>query len=168
MKYLINLLKTLQSPKGYFRLVVLLFILALSVIVENEFVLHLLILSFLYAGVASSWNILGGMTGQFSLGHAAFFGIGAYTSTFLFLDYGISPWLGMLVGGMIACLLGIVIFYPSFRLREFYFVIATLAFLEITRSVVTYWRIIEGGIDTYIPYKPSLYNMVFSTKHEYV
>jgi branched-chain amino acid transport system permease protein len=168
MKYLINLVRTLQEPKGYFYLGVLLLILLFSVIVKNEFVLHLMILALLYGGIASAWNILGGMTGQFSLGHGAFFGIGAYTSTFLFLDYGISPWLGMLVGGVIACLLGVVVFYPSFRLREFYFVIATLAFLEITRSMVTYWRVKEGGIDTYIPYKPSLFNMVFASKQGYV
>lgn len=101
------------------------------------------------------------------LGHAAFFGLGAYISTFLYLQYGITPWIGMIIGGGIAAVVGVIIFFPSFRLREFYFVIATIAFLELIRSAVTYWRICEGGIDTFIPFEPGLMNMIFETKNAY-
>ena len=58
------------------------------------------ILFFAYLGLA--WNLLGGYAGQFSFGHAAFFGIGAYTSSLLLLRIGLSPWLGMLAGGLLA------------------------------------------------------------------
>jgi len=138
-----------------------------SIFIKNEFVLHLLVLSFLYASLGSAWNIVGGMAGQFSLGHAAFLGIGAYSSAFLYLKYGLTPWIGMIIGGVISVFVGILVFYPSFRLREFYFVIATIAFLELIRSIIVYWRISEGGIDTYIPFVPSLKNMIFEAKNSY-
>ena len=79
------------------------------------------ILFFAYLGLA--WNILGGYAGQFSFGHAAFFGIGAYTSTLLLLRAGVSPWLGMLAGGVLAAGFGLFEGYLSFRygLRGPYF-----------------------------------------------
>src|SRR5579871_5843603 len=59
-----------------------------------------LILSFLFAGLALAWNIAGGYAGLISFGHAAFFAIGAYTSTILFLSYDVPPWFGMLLGAL--------------------------------------------------------------------
>lgn len=162
-----RILHIAQSPKEYMAFLILLVVFVISIFIKNEFVLHLAILSFLYAGLGSAWNILGGMTGQFSLGHAAFFGLGAYISTFLYLSYGISPWVGMVIGGIVSSIIGVIIFYPSFRLREFYFVIATIAFLELVRSGVTFWRITEGGIDTFIPFEPHLKNMIFESKNAY-
>ncbi len=61
--------------------------------------IRVLTLTLLFAAMAQAWNIVGGLANQTSLGHAAFFGIGAYTSTVLLLKFGISPWLGMLAGG---------------------------------------------------------------------
>ena len=60
--------------------------------------LHVFILIFMFGYLASSWNILGGFAGQLSLGHAAFFGIGAYTSSLLYVHFGLSPWIGMFAG----------------------------------------------------------------------
>ena len=67
--------------------------------VHSPTTLQMLILLFFYAYLTSSWNVVGGFAGVLPMGHAVFVGIGAYTSTVLFLQYGISPWLGMLVGG---------------------------------------------------------------------
>ena len=161
-------MSSFKSPKVYFSFGLLILIVLAGNFSGNEFVQHLLFLALLYGGAASSWNILGGMAKQFSFGHAAFMGISGYISTFLFLDFGVSPWLGMIVGGIVATIVGSLMFYPSFRLREFYFAIATLAFLEIVRSVVTYWRVHAGGIDTYIPYDPSFANMIFEDKSSYI
>jgi len=61
----------------------------------NSFYLHLFIMIFMYAVMAQAWNVIAGFSGQISLGHGAFFGIGAYATAFLYTHYGISPWLGI-------------------------------------------------------------------------
>ncbi len=73
-------------------------------IIDIQTSLAVQILYWAYLGTA--WNIMGGYAGQFSFGHAAFYGIGAYTSTVLLVDHGISPWIGMLVGAVLAGLFG--------------------------------------------------------------
>lgn len=81
---------------------------------------------------------MSGYTGQFSFGHAAFFGIGAYTSSILLVKYEISPWIGLIFGFLIALLIGLLIGFLSFRykLKGAYFTLATLAFAEIIRIIV--------------------------------
>jgi branched-chain amino acid transport system permease protein len=92
----------------------------------TPFAHHLMILVLLYALMAQSWNIVAGFSGQISLGHVIFFGIGAYSSTVLFVKYGITPWAGLLVGMLISALAAIAIGVPTLRLRGHYFAIATL------------------------------------------
>jgi branched-chain amino acid transport system permease protein len=116
-------------------------------LMRNRFFLHLSIMVLLYALLGMSWNLLGGYTGQISFGHAAFFGTGAYTSTLLLLRYGISPWLGMLVGAVLALLLSLPLGWITFRLRGPYFALATLAFAEIVRVIVYNWDRLTGGGD---------------------
>lgn len=116
-------------------------------LVHNRFFLHLSIMVLLYALLGMSWNLLGGYTGQISFGHAAFFGTGAYTSTILLLRFGISPWLGMLVGAVLAMLLSLPLGWLTFRLRGPYFALATLAFAEIVRVIVYNWDTLTGGGD---------------------
>lgn len=94
------------------------------------------ILALLYAYLALSWNILGGIAGQLSLGHAAYFGIGAYTSTWLFSKLGLTPWLGMFVGAAFAILAAILIGAASFRLRGAYYALATLAASMVLKTLV--------------------------------
>jgi len=115
--------------------------------VTNHFFLHLSIMTLLYALLGMSWNLLGGYTGQISFGHAAFFGTGAYASTILLLRYGISPWLGMLVGALVAVLLSLPLGWLTFRLRGPYFALATLAFAEVVRVIVYNWDSLTGGGD---------------------
>src|SRR5579871_3229175 len=87
-----------------------------------------LILSFLFAGLALAWNIAGGYAGLISFGHAAFFGIGAYTSTVLLLRYNITPWLGLWAGAVLAAVSGIALALICARLRGPFFILSTLAF----------------------------------------
>lgn len=105
-------------------------VLALPLVVRSATYLHILILLFLYAYLTTSWNLVGGFAGVLPLGHATFVGIGAYTSTILSLQYGISPWIGMLVGGGIAVVVGVIIGLPTFKMRGAYFALATIAFAE--------------------------------------
>ena len=117
-------------------LALLALVLCLPLVVRSATYLHILILLFLYAYLTTSWNLVGGFAGVLPLGHAAFFGIGAYTSTILSLQYGISPWLGMLVGGAIAAVVGVLIGLPTFKMRGAYFALATIAFAEGFRVMV--------------------------------
>lgn len=100
--------------------------------VAGEYVIHMFILVLLWAYLATSWNILGGYAGQHSLGHGVFLGIGAYTSTLLFVHWGISPWLGMWAGGVLASAAALFIGYLCFRygLKGPYFALVTIALAE--------------------------------------
>jgi len=102
----------------------------------NSYYLQIIIYIFMFAYFASAWNILSGFAGQFSLGHAIFIGIGAYTSTILYVQYGISPWIGMLAGGLLAALVGVIIGFPCFKLKSTYFTLTTIALANILLLLV--------------------------------
>ena len=108
----------------------------LPLVIRSATYLHILVLLFFYAYLTTSWNLVGGFAGVLPLGHAAFVGIGAYTSTILSLQYGISPWVGMLVGGVLATIVGVLIGLPTFKMRGAYFALATIAFAEGLRVIV--------------------------------
>lgn len=93
----------------------------------------------IFALMAIGWNVMSGFGGMFSFGHAAFFGLGAYTSAYLLVEHGVSPWIGMLAGMAVAAAVAVVIGYFSFRykLKGAYFALATFAFAEMLRLVVT-------------------------------
>lgn len=137
-------------------------------IVRNPFYVHIFVMTFFYAAMSGAWNLIGGYGGQLSLGHTAFFGIGAYTSTLLFLNFGISPWIGMWAGGLLAALTSAGIGYPCFRLRGPFFALATIAFAEVLRILGMYWRdLTKGGVGLLIPSQPSPSNFMFSGKVPY-
>ncbi|MCG3187503.1 MAG: Vitamin B12 import ATP-binding protein BtuD [Rhodocyclaceae bacterium] len=91
---------------------------------------NILILTLLWAYLCVAWNLMGGLLGQISFGHAAFFGIGAYASSFLMIRLGLSPWLGMLAGGALAAVAAMLVGYIPFRWRLSHLVFAlfTMAF----------------------------------------
>ena len=111
----------------------------LPLLVNHDYYQHLMILVLIWVIIGSSWNLLAGYTGQVSFGHAAFFGIGAYTAGILHTKLDLSPWWGMLLGGPSAVLLGLFIGYLCFRLRGPYFALGTLAAGEILRLVANNW-----------------------------
>jgi branched-chain amino acid transport system permease protein len=117
-------------------LVVLLLVLALlPSVIKKDNIINLLILVLLYMTLASSWNILGGYTGQTNLGQAAFFGIGSLTTRLLWIK-GIPFILSFLAGGIVAVVLALVIGIPAFRLKGVYFAIGTLALAQILNITV--------------------------------
>lgn len=132
------------------------------------FWLNILIYTYLFAGLAVSWNILAGFGGQFSLGHAVFFAIGAYTTARLFLDWGISPWLGILPGAIASAVLGPLIFWPTFRLKGSFFAIATLAFNEVGVVFANYFESVTGGPrGLQVPFRAAFANMIFADPRGY-
>ena len=145
---------------------IFLFLLSLPLYAESDFVvaimpdglsgsalLHVGILIFMFAYLSSSWNILGGFAGQLSLGHAAFFGIGAYTSSLIYVHTGVSPWIGMLVGSAIAAVVGYGLGFISFKygLKGPFFALVTIAFAEILRLLFLYFEFTGGPLGLLIP-----------------
>lgn len=115
--------------------------------------LHVMIMTSLYGVLALSWNLIGGMCGQMMLGLSLFVGLGAYTSTVLYVWFGVSPWLGMLAAalaaGLLGALLGIVIF--ARRLTGVYFALVTLAVGEMGLFIALNWQAIGGANGLIIP-----------------
>lgn len=110
----------------------------------DQFVFHIFITICIFAALSSAWNIVGGYAGQLSLGHAIFYGIGAYAGIIL-MNMGVSPWLGMLVGGLVSMVAAVVISYPCFRLHGPFFALASIAFLEVFRVLALHFRELTGG-----------------------
>ena len=133
-------------------------------------ILHLMIIIFFYAYLGQSWNVLGGYAGQFSFGHAAFFGIGAYTSTLLYINLGVSPWIGMWLGGVAGLLFGMFCGFLSFRymLKGPFFALVMLAFAEMLRLIADNWDAVGAAIGILIPLKGnSLPDFQFLSKIPY-
>jgi branched-chain amino acid transport system permease protein len=141
-----------------------LFILTFPLLFTRPFPQHVMILIFLFATLGQAWNLVGGYAGQVSFGHAVFFGMGAYTSTVLLLRWNVNPWLGMLVGAVVAAFVSIIIGYPCFRLKGRYFAIATMATGEIVRLMFVNWEWVGGARGLFVPMlDESLLNLQFHT-----
>ena len=122
--------------------------------VLSSYAVTVCIFIFFYGYLAQAWNIVGGYAGQLSAGHAAFVGVGAYASALLSVEAGLTPWIGMFVGGVLAAILGAVIGFLGFRfgLRGFYFVLLTVAFAEICRIVALNTSAVGGALGYYITF----------------
>jgi len=117
----------------------------------NTFAQHVMILFFMFGMMGVAWNIMGGYAGMFSFGQVAFFGIGAYASSFLLMSYQVNPWIGLIVGGLVAALVGAAIGYPCSNLRGHYFAIASIAFGEIVRTHFNNWKLIGAAEGLSLP-----------------
>lgn len=125
---------------------------ALPIAVTDVYFRNLIILTILFAGLSQAWNVLGGYCGQISLGHALYFGIGAYVSTLLFVHGGVPPTIGMFVGGIIAGACALLVGWPCFRLSGHYYAIATLVVGEIAYLLFLNWDAVGGAGGVYIPF----------------
>jgi branched-chain amino acid transport system permease protein len=99
----------------------------------------------LFAGLATSWDIVGGRAGQLSLGHAAFVGLGAYTTVLLWQLRGIAPWWGVVAAALLGALLAAAWGWTTFRLRGAYFSLSTIAVAEVMRVFANNWSSLTGG-----------------------
>jgi branched-chain amino acid transport system permease protein len=119
--------------------------------VKDVYVQNIMVLTLMYAALSQSWNILSGYCGQISLGHALYFGIGAYTTTLLFTKFGVLPWFGMIGGGLISAVIAMALGYPCFRLRGHYFAIATIVIAEIAFLLFLNWDWAGAALGINIP-----------------
>lgn len=138
-------------------------VLMLLPLLLDNYALGIFVMIFYWAYVGQSWNVLTGYTGHISLGHALYIGIGAYTTTYLAQTFGLTPWIGMLIGGLIAVGIALFLGFLGFRfgLRGVYFVILTIAFAEITRLAVSHIEALGSFTGIFLDFNPSLYNFQF-------
>ena len=114
---------------------------------KSPYALHIMILFFLSTIMGESWNIIGGYTGQYSVGHAAYFGAGAYTTMILLQYKQIPPWYGFIAGIVVAAVVALVIGAICFRLRGPYFVLASIAVAEVLRLCALNLKDITNGAE---------------------
>jgi branched-chain amino acid transport system permease protein len=138
-------------------------------VISSAFALDIFIRVLLFAFIGVAWNLMGGYAKQLSLGHAAYFGLGAYTSTILLIRFGISPWIGILAGGVVAMLASLPIGALCFRLRGPYFAIATIATAQVLMLLFLKFRDFAWGAEgTTLPnFGDSPLMMQFDSKAAY-
>jgi branched-chain amino acid transport system permease protein len=138
-------------------------------VVRDAFLLDGLILILLWGSTAAAWNVAGGYAGQVSLGHSAFFGLGAYTVALLGTRWDLSPWIGLLAGALLSTTAGLAIGYLSNRLRGPYFVLATIAFSQVLLIVASRWRGFTAGSEGIpVPFRPGFWTLGIADKRIWV
>jgi branched-chain amino acid transport system permease protein len=135
-----------SDPKRWGAGVLVFAILAMVGSISNAYIISLLTVVLLFAFMGQSWNLMLGIGGQLSIGHALFVGIGAYSVAILNIKYGITPWIGLILGAAIAGLIGAVLAWLSFRfeVRGIYFALLTIAAAEFARIMFGGWDYVGG------------------------
>ena len=135
-------------------------------LVKSDFLINFAIMLLFYAFLGQSWNVLGGYGGQFSFGHVAFFGTGAYATAILQTAFGINPWIGLMLAGLAGASMGLVVGFLTFRfgLKGAYFALVTLAFAEILRILANTVEFTGAGVGILIPLEQSVANLQFADK----
>ncbi|HEX8088650.1 MAG TPA: branched-chain amino acid ABC transporter permease [Blastocatellia bacterium] len=152
---------------GPYSLIPLLFLIAAPFIFQTRYAQHVLILVLLYVVLGSAWNILGGVAGQLSLGHAAFFGIGAYAAAVIASKSGLSPWWAMIAGPVVVLPVALIVGWVCFRLRGPYFTLATIAVGEMVRLVALNWQKLTGGA-VGVVIRPSVFSGTSKIPYYYI
>ena len=145
-------------------------------LLTSQFAIGIAIRVLVFACLSLGWNLIGGFGGQVSFGNVMFFGLGAYTSTLLFINFGITPWLGMFAGMALSCIMALIVGLPCFRLRGHYFSLATFACSLILQVLFTYFDKFTGGdVGIYPPLlgdppgnKPEYFEFTFLSLYYYV
>ena len=128
---------------------------AVPLVVRDQFFLDTLILILVWGALSAAWNVAAGYAGQVSLGHSAFFGIGAYSAALLSARYGQSPWIGMVIGMVVSVGAGLIIGYLSNRLKGPYFALSTIAFSQVLLIVASRLRGFTAGSEGIpVPFRP--------------
>jgi branched-chain amino acid transport system permease protein len=114
-------------------------------IFTNEYYFSIIIMACIWAIITVSLNLIVGYTGQISIAHGAFFGIGAYTSGLLVLKLKLSFWLALPMSGIVAMIFGLLVGYPTLRLKGAYFAIASMCFGLVINVIITHWIDLTRG-----------------------
>ena len=149
----------------------LLFFLVIALLVpfilgSNQYNVLLATTVLMYGVMATSWNVIGGLAGQLDLGSFAYLGLGAFTSGTLFIRFNFTPWIGMIIGGLVAVCFALLIGIPlfRFRIREVWYALTTSAFVEVLKVAFNMWEEVGGPVERYLPYfRGSIYYMRFGS-----
>jgi branched-chain amino acid transport system permease protein len=142
---------------------------AASLTVRDAFLLDAVVLILIWGTSAAAWNVAGGYAGQISLGHSAFFGLGAYGAALLGTRWDVSPWIGLVAGALVATAIGLVIGYLSNRLRGPYFVLATIAFSQVLLIGSSRWRAFTAGSEGIpVPFRPGFWTLGIADKRVWI
>jgi len=144
-------MQNITFKQTFYGIIALILAIVFPLIIANTAAQHVVILFFMFGMMGVAWNIMGGYAGMFSFGQVAFFGIGAYTSSFLLIAYQVNPWIGLIIGGLVAALVAAAIGYPCSDLRGHYFAIASIAFGEIVRIHFNNWKLIGAAEGLSLP-----------------
>ena len=138
-------------------------------VIRDAFLLDGLVLILLWGAAGAAWNVAGGYAGQLSLGHSAFFGLGAYSAALLGTKWGVSPWIGLVVGAVLATAFGFILGFLSNRLRGPYFGLATIAFSQVLLIVASRWRGFTSGSEGIpVPFRPGFWTLGIVDKRVWV
>ena len=167
---------TISTSNGKLTKVQLILVAIVSVLVLlspqflSSYRLNLIISILTAAYFAQCWNLMSGYTGQFSFGHAVFYGLGAYTSSLLAVDFGINPWIGLVAGMLVAGIVAAGIGYLSFHynLKGDYFALATMAFCEICRVIFKNTKALHAASGVSIPFSKNISQLQFGSKEGFL
>jgi branched-chain amino acid transport system permease protein len=138
-------------------------------VIRDAYLLDSLVLILLWGALSAAWNVAGGYAGQVSLGHSAFFGLGAYSAALLGTRWGLSAWVGLLVGVVVSTGAGFALGYLANRLRGPYFALATIAFSQVLLIVASRWRgFTQGSEGIPVPFRPGVWTLGFADKAVWV
>ncbi len=152
----------------YFGLAVLIMAL-LPLAVKSEYFLTVLINVMFGIYLCVCWNLVFGYAGLFSIGHQAFLGIGAYTSTILYLNFQVSPWIGMLAGAILSAILAVFITFICYRyrIRGFFFAIVTLAFAMLMQNLFMSWDYVHSAVGIWLLLRDAPWDFYFMERAPY-
>jgi branched-chain amino acid transport system permease protein len=139
-------------------------LLLLPIVLEyyhKDFYVNMIFLSLMYGIAAMAWNLMMGYTGLFSLGHAVFFGVGAYTVMVLEVKYHITPWIGIPLAGASAAFLAVLISFPFLRLRTHWFTLGTIALGEVFKLGFAHWSYVGGAAGLQAPMVPPSQKLLY-------
>jgi branched-chain amino acid transport system permease protein len=163
-----RLLKKLTAYKIWGVILILSFLVLYPWIFTGPHPRHVMIILLMYVVLGQAWNILGGYSGQISLGNHIFFALGAYTSTILLLKAGLPPWIGVIPGAILASIAAVFIGQICFNLKGHYFAIGTLGLAEITYIIFLNWDFVNRAFGFQIPVlKHSAYYVQWASKEPY-
>jgi branched-chain amino acid transport system permease protein len=149
-----NFIKKTSTGKLLILLLIILALFIPSILGSNQYQVLLVTTVLLYGVMATSWNIIGGLAGQLDLASFAYLGLGAFTSGTLLIRFNITPWIGMILGGLVAVGFALLIGIPLFRfgIKEVWYALTTSALVEILKVAFNMWEEIGGPVERYLPY----------------
>ncbi|MEI8130887.1 MAG: branched-chain amino acid ABC transporter permease [Leptolinea sp.] len=158
-------IKSLLSGRNIALFVIVMIAGVVPVFLKDQYVMGLLTSILIYAALASAWNIIGGMAGQLDLAVAAYVGLGAYTMGTLLVRWNITPWIGMIIGGLVAMGFAVLIGFPlfGFKITGLWYTLTSSALVMVLQKVFLMWDAVGGATERYLPVDPK--NPIYSMKY---